>query len=519
MRFRFRHSLFQALLVFVIVPMVLALAVAGYAYLTTLEKRAEERLQEEVQLVARALKLPVRRALKREREGSVDSALESAFQINRVYGASVYDADGNKVASIGAQKGGERDKHKLMADLAEEGNRQEEYGEVGGREAYTYSLPLSDPGGRSIGLLRLSRKKSEFQTYVRNLRLEFAVLLGFVALVTTLLVLFGHRRAIGRHLEKLSLSMQRVEKGDLSYRLHMRGPREITEVASAFNTMLDGLDSARENLEEQRLKQRRLEDELRKAEKMAAIGRLASGVAHELGSPLSIVEGYAQRINRLPSLPEKAGNGIEHIRKQVRRMEAIVRQLLDFGRQNISNPRQVDPGRIARKAIQSVDVQTINSGADIQYTDPGTDCRVEGDPVRLEQLLVNLLKNSLQATSKGRVRLKWHCDQKFCTFTVQDDGTGIDPEIRSRVCDPFFTTKSPAEGTGLGLAVVHGIVEEHNGKMKIGECAWGGAKITIRIPLSRGGSGKEAEFLDPAVIPKREEQKEEHLHKRGSSNE
>ncbi|MFP4168650.1 MAG: ATP-binding protein [Desulfonatronovibrionaceae bacterium] len=486
MRLCFRYSLLQALLVYVIVPLVMALAVAGYAYLTTVEKRAEERMQEEVQLVARALKLPVSHALKRDREGSVYSALESAFQINRVYGASVYDADGNKVASVGAQETPVRNDGSQMAELAEEGDRQEKYGKVGGTEAYTYFLPLTEPGGQSIGLLRLSRKKSEFQEYIRHLRLEFAFILGAGALSMTLLVLFGHRRALGRHLDNLSRSMRRVEKGDLKHRLHMRGPREISAVASAFNTMLDSLDRARQELDEQRKKQARLEDELRKAEKMAAIGRLASGVAHELGTPLSIVDGYAQRVRRLPALPDQIENSLEHIRNQVRRMESIVRQLLDFGRQNISNPRQVNPDQIARKAIQSVTMHTAHARKDIQFGSPGVECRLEGDPVRLEQLLVNLLKNSLQATSEGRVALKWDCDQKYCIFTIQDDGPGIDSGIRSRVCDPFFTTKAPGEGTGLGLAVVHGIVEEHNGDMYIGDSPWGGAEFVVRIPLYRG---------------------------------
>ena len=508
MRIRFSYSLLQALLFYVIVPLVVFLSVAGYVYLTSLEKRGEKRLQEEVQLVARALKLPVRYALKRDREGSVSSALESAFQINRVYGASVYDSKGNKIASVGAQRGGAEDEGRLMAELAEEGDRQEEYGKVGGRQAYTYFLPLTDPGGRSIGLLRLSRKKSEFQEHIRNLRLQFAVILGAGGLVMTLLVLLGHRRALGRHLESLSRSMRRVEQGNLTHRLHMRGPRETTEVASAFNTMLDSLERAGEKLEKQRREQARLEDELRKAEKMAAIGRLASGVAHELGSPLSVVDGYAQRLGRLPDLSSRVEQGLKNIRSQVTRMESIVTQLLDFGRQNISSLRRVDPEQVARKAIQNVKLNSEGSGTDIQCSGPGTECCLEGDPIRLEQLLVNLLKNAMQASLGGIVRLTFDCDDRFCTFTVQDDGPGIEPQIRSRVCDPFFTTKSPGEGTGLGLAVVHQIVEEHNARMHIGDSPLGGAEFTICIPLAGNFSGPDSGLSEPAGGPENQIKKQ-----------
>ncbi|MFO7818055.1 MAG: sensor histidine kinase [Thermodesulfobacteriota bacterium] len=484
MHFRFKYSLLQALLVYVIIPLIAALGVAGYVSLTTLEKQVEKKMQDELQLVARALELPVSRALKRDREGSVNSALESAFRINRVYGASVYDAEGNKVASVGAQKQKNEAKgDKQLAAIAEQGDRQDEYSEVGGEEAYSYFLPLTDSGGRITGLLQLSRKKADFQEYIHGLRKESIIILAAGALVMTILVLFGHRRALGRHLENLGRSMRRVEQGDRRHRLYMQGPREIIAVASAFNNMLDSMDRAQEELEQQRLNRARLEDELRKAEKMAAIGRLAAGVAHELGSPLSVVDGHAQRAFRLPDLSDQAARAFKHIREQVGRMELIVRQLLDFSRQNVSNKRCVDPGQISLSAIQTLSRQRSDWADRIQYAGSERECKIMGDPLRLEQLLTNLLKNALQASPDGLVRLEWNCDERECLLIVQDDGPGIDDQMRDRVCDPFFTTKPPGEGTGLGLAVVHGIVEEHFGEMHIRSSPWGGAEFEIRLPV------------------------------------
>jgi signal transduction histidine kinase len=493
MRFRFRYSLLQALLFYVIVPLIAALALAGYVSLTTLERQVEEKMQDELQLVARALKLPVTRALKRDREGSVYSALESAFQINRVYGASVYDADGNRVASVGAQRRSDSPEKegKQLAAMAEQGDQQEEYSKVGGEEAYSYFLPLTDTGGRIIGLLQLSRRKADFREHIRNLRQESTIILGAGALIMAVLVLFGHRRALGRHLDNLGRSMRRVEQGDRDHRLHVQGPREIVAVASAFNNMLDSMDRAQKELEEQRQNKARLEEELRKAEKMAAIGRLAAGVAHELGTPLSIVDGHAQRACRQPSLPVPVMQALEHIRGQVRRMELIVRQLLDFSRQNVSNKRRVDPDQVALSAIQAMSRQGDYPAENIQYAGSEFECEVVGDPLRLEQLLSNLLKNALQAAPGGLVRLEWHCEDRDCVFTIQDNGPGIEEQMRTRVCDPFFTTKPPGEGTGLGLAVVHGIVEEHGGEMNIRTSPWGGAEFEVRIPLHGPDAEKE----------------------------
>lgn len=487
MYFRIKYSLLQALLFYVIVPLIAALGVAGYVSLSTLEKKVEKKMQEELQLVARALELPVSRALRRDREGSVNSALESAFKINRVYGASVYDAGGNRVASVGAQKqsyGENGDKQ--LAAIAEQGDWRDEYSKVGGEEAYSYFLPLTDNGGRITGLLQLSRKKEDFNQYINELRKESMIILAVGALAMTVLVFFGHRRALGCHLKSLGRSMRRVEQGDRGHRLYMQGPREIIAVAAAFNNMLDSMDRAQEELVRQRQNQARLEDELRKAEKMAAIGRLAAGVAHELGSPLSVVDGYAQRASRLPNLTGQTMRAFKHIREQVRRMEMIVRQLLDFSRQNVFNKRWVDPGQISLSAIQTLSRQGSCSASEVQYACPERECKIMGDPLRLEQLLINLLKNALQASPEGLVRLGWDCDGRECSFIVQDDGPGIDDQMRDRVCDPFFTTKPPGEGTGLGLAVVHGIVEEHFGQMYIRCSPWGGAEFEIRLPVCSG---------------------------------
>lgn len=486
MRFPFQYSLVQALVLYVVLPLILALGVAGYLSLASMESRAEEKMQEELQLVARALQQPLSHAVDREREGSVRSALESAFQIHRVYGATVFDEQGEKIASIGAQEDEvEKKGEEELIALTEEGERQEEYGEVGGEKAYSYFVPLVESGGRINGLLQVSRKEADFRDHVWQLRMEFSYILAGGAISMTLLVLLGHRRALGRHLQFLENSMQRVKNGDRNHRLYLQGPREISAVASTFNTMLDSLDRTQIKLEEHRKEQSRLEKELRRAEKMAATGRLAAGVAHELGSPLSTISGLAQRAARKPGSEQLVCSSLEQIQQQVKRMEAIVRQLLDFSRQNVSNPREVDPARIVKRATHSVAHEAREQGANLRSFASGEEgVMLVADPLRLEQMLVNLLRNSLQATPQGEIELEWSCSPRDCTFVVRDDGPGIDPENISRVCDPFFTTKSVGEGTGLGLAVVHGIVEEHGGSMHICRSALGGAEVTVTIPRS-----------------------------------
>ncbi|MFP4034619.1 MAG: ATP-binding protein [Desulfovermiculus sp.] len=497
MSFPFRYSLFQALLIYIILPLSFTLGLAGYLSLLSLENQAEKKMQEEVQLIARALELPLSHSLERGRAGSILQALESAFQINRIYAVAVYNQHGEKVASAGAsvidQKANQDNDQ--LADMAEEGDQQEKYERVGGQEAYSYFLPLTDSGGRINGLLQLSRKKEDFQKYVNDLRLQFGLILCGGIGIMILLVLFGHRRALGYHLERLGRSMHRVEQGDRTHRLFMHGPKEITNLAAAFNTMLDSMDQAQEALEEQRQKQARLESELRKAEKMAAVGRLAAGVAHELGTPLSIVAGQAQRARRIPELPDKVSRNLDQIRDQVKRMESIVRQLLDFSRGNSACRREVDPASIVNKAIQSMIPLADQKRVNLEKSGPQTGCVIMADPLRVEQMLANLLKNAVQAApaDTGRVRLEWECTSAHCIFRIQDNGPGIPPDMITKICDPFFTTKPVGEGTGLGLAVVHGIVEEHQGSLHIEISPLGGAEFRIVLPRNslQGGTHSE----------------------------
>lgn len=488
MSFILRYSLFQALLVYVIVPLAAALALAGYISLITIEKNVEEKMQDEVQLVARALQLPLSHALERGRTMSIIRALESAFQINRVYAVSVYGRNGNMIASVGASVWDHnvRKKQEQIADMAEEGDKQEEYGLVGGQKAYSYFVPLTDSGGRINGLLQLSRKKEDFRKHIAELRFQFGIILLAGTAVMTLLVVFGHRNALGRHLERLGRSMRRVEQGDRAHRLYLRGPKEIQALASTFNTMLDSMDQAQKDLEEHRQEQARLETELRKAEKLAAVGRLAAGVAHELGTPLSIVAGQAQRAERSSDLPGKVVQSLKHIREQVGRMESIVRQLLDFSRNRPSCLREVNPAHAVHKTLKNMRPLAEEQNVYLEKAVSATEknCQILADPLRLEQMLTNLVQNAVQAVPQGtgHILITWECTDESCIFTIQDNGPGIPSDLASRVCDPFFTTKPVGEGTGLGLAVVHGIVEEHHGSLHIETSPMGGAQIRIMLP-------------------------------------
>lgn len=495
------RSLRSSLILAVIAPLSVAVTVVGMLVLRVLEQEAVERMEEDVQLVSRAIRLPLSRALAEGRVGGAVDALESAFRIGRVYGAYLYDGDGRLVSAFGAADTGEDPDR--ITEIAEEEDRQGEYGQAGGEEVYSYFVPLTSDGGRAIGLLQVTRQRSDIREYVSALRVRVGGTLFAGLAVITGLVLVGHQRAVGRHLDRLLEGMSRVEGGDRQHRTDSDGPREIASLAGGLNRMLDSIEHAEEEVRGHQEEQLRLERELRQSEKMAAIGRLAAGVAHELGTPLSVVDGRAQRLLRRTDLPEGSESEVRGIRQESARMEEIVRQLLDFGRGVHPTRRPVPADRLVRSVVAAHEMDVQRAGVELEISGPTPAPVLDVDPAGMDRAAANLVRNGIQAARK-RVAVGWFWDEvrKEAGIRVADDGPGVASEVEDRIFEPFFTTKSTGEGTGLGLAVVHGIVEEHGGRVDVGAGPLGGAEFRIVLPLEEPhAKGESGAAEDPAPDP------------------
>ena len=471
------YSLRTALLAFVILPLLGVMLVVGASGLRAVETRMEARLQEDIELVARAIRLPLSRSLERGERGGVQQALDSAFRIDQVYGAYVYDARGDLVAASGP-RGPSMVIRREARDITA-GGTQGLYEERAGNPVYSFFMPLSDAGGRINGLLQVTRHRADFQDDLADLRTEALLVLGALMLLFLGVVTLGHHRAVGRHVSQMVGAMDRVGRGECSYRVTPAGPHELRTLAKAMNAMLDSTGRSEAALARQRAEQQALEARLRESEKMAAIGQLAAGVAHELGSPLGVIDGKAQRaLRRLPESDELHGE-LGEIRSEVSRMSRIVRQLMDFGRRNPLHRRPESVPTLAR-AVAGREAGTqgritieLEGAEDLEA--------VPLDRPRLEQALGNLLQNALQA-ARTRVRVGWTLEHDRLRLVVEDDGPGIDPAIRDRLFEPFFTTKPVGDGTGLGLSVAHAAVKDHGGELLVDDSPLGGARFTLDLP-------------------------------------
>ena len=231
---------------------------------------------------------------------------------------------------------------------------------------------------------------------------------------------------------------------------------------------------------------------LRRSERMACLGATLAGVAHELNNPLAAVLGFAQLILRKP-LDEESRAALETISHEAARAGKIVRDLLTLARKREAlRHGAVDLNEVVTYIVQTrryaLETHGITCVTELEPLLP----HVSGDRTQLEQVVLNLLNNAEHAVRSarpdgcgGRVAVRTRCEGPFVLLDVEDDGPGIPPHVRERIWDPFWTTKEVGMGTGLGLAVVHGIIASHGGVIRVddaGDYAVGGARFTIHLP-------------------------------------
>jgi signal transduction histidine kinase len=473
------YNLRIALLGFVLIPVMMIIMLGGSYSLQNLERQVEARMQEDIELIARAIRLPLSYALEQNRIGSIERALTSAFRIDRVYGAYVYDHTGRQIASSGTPAA--QVKTEQAARIAAEGSRHGEFGRAGTERIFSYFVPLTDTGGRINGLLQVTRRGSEFSDYISIMRGQALIGLAGICIVLVVFVLVGHYGAVGRHLRNIKNGMIQIGSGESCHRIPVQGPSEIRVLTGGINAMIGRITKSQKELEHRRERELELRIRLQQSEKMAAIGQLASGIAHELGTPLSTVDGKSQQILRKDDLPGTIRRALQQIRIEVARMEQIIRQLLDFGRRNPLKYTQINCNILIKTALDRIEPEIKSKNVEVMMEKSNIPVRVNVDPIRIEQALTNLLQNAIQACNK-RIKISWFAEPDKIQIMIEDDGPGIDEDKISSIFNPFFTTKPVGQGTGLGLSVAHAAVTDHGGDIEAGYSnTLGGACFRITL--------------------------------------
>jgi len=228
---------------------------------------------------------------------------------------------------------------------------------------------------------------------------------------------------------------------------------------------------------------KRLEIQLRQAERLAELGTLASGMAHEIGTPMNVILGRAEYLLQRAA-DEGMKKGLATIITQVERITKVMNQLLAFARRRTPERRAVDLAKIVDDTLEMFQERIAQSHITVAKTIESSLPPVLADQDQLIQVLINLVMNSLHAMPEGgRLGLSLAREDRYVRLEVADTGHGMPEEILAKIFDPFFTTKDFGKGTGLGLTVVKGIIEEHGGTIALESAVEKGTTFTIRLPI------------------------------------
>ncbi len=238
----------------------------------------------------------------------------------------------------------------------------------------------------------------------------------------------------------------------------------------------------RRQMEEERIK---LQDQLRHADRLATIGQLAAGVAHELNEPLTNILGFAQLAQKTPEVPDQTKRDLQSIETASLHAREVIRKLMIFARQIPQRNVEVDLNKVVEEGMYFLTSRCSKAGVEVvQELSPDLP-RIEADPSQLNQVLVNLVVNAIQAMPHGgTLTVRTTAADRGVTLVVEDTGCGMSAELQRQIFIPFFTTKDIDQGTGLGLPVVHGIVTAHRGSIELESDVGLGTRFTVSLPAA-----------------------------------
>ena len=378
-----------------------------------------------------------------------------------------------------------------------------------GKERYlASSVSLSADGAPTVSLsvLKSLDKATQFISELNHVLLG----LGLLSVLAGSGLVFLISHTFTRPLANLVAGVRALEGGDFAYPLECSGRDEVAEVTAAFDRMREGLQKTQNE-------QKQLEERLRQAHKMEAVGRLAGGVAHDFNNLLTIIRGHSDLLLDRMSGAEPSRHSVEQIQKAAGRAVSMTRQLLAFSRMQVLQPRVLDLNAVLADLGKMLP-RLIGEHIEYAFLPEPKLAALKADPGQIEQVILNLVVNSRDAMPNGgkiTVRTSNLAMQEreaaqrppmqagnYILLSVSDTGHGMDQKTKAHIFEPFFTTKEVGKGTGLGLATVYGVVKQSGGFIWVDSAPGKGTTFEIYLPqVSEPVRPSDGEAR-PAAIPR-----------------
>jgi signal transduction histidine kinase/ActR/RegA family two-component response regulator len=381
-----------------------------------------------------------------------------------------------------------------------------------GDERYLLTTITLSTGGDTRVVLSLLKSFDKASAFLGALN-RVLITLGLLAILAGGGIVLIISNTFTRPLEALVGGVRALERGDFSYPLAGKSGNEVGEVTAAFEKM-------RITLKRNQAEQESLEERLRQAHKMEAVGRLAGGVAHDFNNLLTIIRGHGDLLTMRGERDAAEKNSIEQIQHASNRAIAMTRQLLAFSRMQVLQPRVLDLNAIITDMSKMLP-RLIGEHIEYSFVTADAPALVKADPGQIERVIMNLAVNARDAMPDGGkltvdIRTE-HVDESiasgrspmtpgnFAVLSITDTGQGMDAETQAHIFEPFFTTKALGQGTGLGLATVYGVVKQSGGFIWVSSIPGKGTEFKIYLPLAAGAFTAPAADTAPKPLPPRHE--------------
>jgi two-component system, NtrC family, sensor kinase len=499
---RLRRNLTTRLILLLALALLVITGFNDYTRLVREREQLVKQTREDERIFAETLALAVRYNLRRGRTTEeLEGLLEEIVARPGLAAVVIYDPDAGVVARTvvpGAEA--PRPDELLRRSLSQREAVSSLADSASGR-ILRYVQPFRWPGGRTGAIevqQTLREMEREFRRAVRTTIISRLVVLALFVLSIVILT----RWNIARPIRALIAAARAVGRGDLGQRIALLRQDEIGELAAEFNRMAENLQTANAELVRQAEERLRLEQEIQQSQKLATVGMLAAEVAHEIGTPLNVISGRAEVLDRAVPSDHPERRNLDVILSQAERIKGIIRALLDYTRPRRPDlrPEPILPivGRVASLLME----RSLRRGVRLHLALPVGLPPVLADPEHLQQVLLNLVLNALDASENGgTVRitagtdpelppdgragiLRGKADAPTLSVHVIDEGKGLSAEDVNHVFEPFFSTKGRGQGTGLGLPIAEDIVRAHRGEIELLSIPGKGTEVILRIPLA-----------------------------------
>jgi two-component system NtrC family sensor kinase len=483
--------------------LIIIIALSGYGYYHIMSRRdiLIRKMKIEVRSIGQTLKVALEKvSLTREME-YVQDLIDAVEEDEKILGIIVYHSRKGLIFHSRSLGDGLDPYLELIKKSIQEDLPQEEFGFYKKVPIFSYAFPLKDKHGKNIGGVSILQHTSFMEEDIQKAKWSIFVMILLVIGGTVTLVLIVTRKWITIPISQLMDGIKRMSKGELSTRIDLKRGDELSELAQAFNQMAVNLKEAQDRIIQDGEAKLELERNLRQSEKLAIVGQLASGLAHEIGTPLNIISGRTELTKRRLDDKELIQKNLDIIAQQTERITKIIQQLLGFVRKKKPDQKSLKMDTLLETILDFLDHQIQKQNVSVVREISDDLPPVMGDPDQLQQVFLNLVLNAIQSMPEGgilrlSVSSKWiskegleNGQRQYVVVSVIDTGLGMEKEVVQNIFNPFFTTKDT--GTGLGLMVSQGIVQDHEGWIEVESDLGKGSIFKVYLPTLQGEAKSE----------------------------